>query len=98
MLLQPHSGGGKVGQRGVKTRYQCFLNFHWKELIHLKVTTSLSRHNHLSTEVWKRKLQLDLFNAGEISRAAKLLTSQGSPLGSEEVLDKVKSKHSVGNM
>ena len=77
--------GGKVGQREVKARYQRFLNFHWKELLHLQMTATTSIKNYLSTDDWKRKVAVGFAQCGEISRAAKTLTSQGEPLVGEEI-------------
>ena len=64
MLLQPHVCGGKVGIREVKARYQRFLNFHWKELIHLKNVTARKQPSYGDN---RRKTALRLVQADEMS-------------------------------
>ena len=73
MLLQPHTRGGKVGQLEVKARYQRFLNFHWKELLHLQMTATTSIKNHLSMMIGREKWQLDSLNVGKFLEQLKCL-------------------------
>ena len=89
MLLQPHVCGGKVG---VKARHQHFLNFHWKELIHFKNVTARKQPSYGNN---RRKTALHLVQSGEISRAARVLTSQGLAPESDDVLQMLKLKHPV---
>ena len=62
MLLQPHVRGGKVGIREVKARYQRFLNFYWKEQIHLKNVTAQKQPSYGDN---RRKTALRLVKSGE---------------------------------
>ena len=94
MLLQPHVRGGKVGIRELKARYQRLLKFHWKELIHLKNVTARKQSSYGDN---RRKTALRLVQSGEISRAARVLTSQGLAPKSD-VLQMLKLKHPVGSI
>ena len=60
------------------------------------MTATTSIKNHLSTDDWKRKVAEGLIQCGEISRAAKTLTSQGAPLVGEKILHKRAPKHPAG--
>ena len=65
--------------------YRRFLDFHWEELIQLSRPELLPHPG--STEVdQKMKEALRLVKSGELSRAAKLLTSQGlAPITDETI-------------
>ena len=96
ILLQPHVRGGKVGYKEVKARYQSFLNFRWDELIELNTPTNRKSENKSMTDENKRKAAVKLAQVGEISKAAKFLTSNGLAPETSEVLQKLKSKHPEG--
>ena len=60
------------------------------------MTSTTRIKNHLSTDDWKRKAAVGLAQCGEISRAAKTLTSQRAPMVGEEILHKLAPKHLAG--
>ena len=95
MLLQPHARGGKVGNKEVKARYQCFLNFHWKDMVQLNAFGNRGSKSNALSDDGKRRLAVRLIQSGEISKAARILTSQGLAPETDEVLQKLKSKHPV---
>ena len=68
-----------------------FLNWRWEELLHLSdVTTSRkSSSTHLQTN----QAALRLVPCGEISRAARVLTSRDLASASNETVEKLKGKH-----
>ena len=92
MILRPRKRGGKSGIKEIRAVYRRFLDFHWEELIQLSRPELLPHGG--STEVdQKMKEALRLVKSGELSRAAKLLTSQGLAPATDETIQKLKSKH-----
>ena len=97
MLLNPHPRG-KYGIREVKAIHQRFLHFHWKELLHLQKTKphvkSGIKKNQCAVD-WKCKAALKSIKSGELSRAARILTSNGLALPSEGTVESLKRKHPI---
>ena len=80
-----------MGTREVKAIYTRFLQFHWQELILNR--SHLSRSTP-STEVDQRKkAALSLVHCGELSRASRVLTSQGFAPATDDTVAQLLSKH-----
>ena len=92
MILQRHSRGGKVGTKEIKAIYNRFLQFHWEELIHLK-RSSKDQLPITSGIEQRKKAAIKSVKCGELSRASRILTSQGLAPATEDTVNKLQDKH-----
>ena len=92
MLLQPGRGEKQSGIKKAMQLQQKFLNFQWEELIQLEKPSAVSKPSRLAQEQ-KKNAALRLIRCGEISKAAKVIISNGLAPASEETILKLKSKH-----
>ena len=91
-----HTRGGSSAIRQARAKFQLFLKFQWSQLLCLKITSSTNSSNRATDSLNKRhKAALQLVRCGELSRAAKLLTSPGLAPTSADVVDKLALKHPV---
>ena len=93
MILQPQVRGGKVGVRDTKARYQRFIHFHWRELIQFQKDYSPPICSSKNEDDHRKRVAIRLVRCGELSRAAKALTSQGLAPANDETLNKLRSKY-----
>ena len=92
MLLTPQRGG-KHGKREANSAYSKFLNGAWSDLLQLKTTFEGSKKIFMGKEHAKRSVALRLVRCGELSKTARILTSNGSAPSSAETIKKLSSKH-----
>ena len=92
MILYPQKRGGKPGMKETKSTYKQFLEYKWESLLQLHRSDSSPRVV-LSGVNEKRKAALRLIKVGELSRAARVLTSKGLAKATDETVTKLKSKH-----
>ncbi len=95
MILNPHPKG-KSGLRDVKAIHQRCLHFHWKELVNLQSSNKESRKVDASSKQNQEegyRAALKSVKCGELSHAARILTSDGLIPPSPETEEKLKAKH-----
>ena len=88
MILRPYPRVGKCGIKEIKAIHQRFINYHWKELIKLQKSASSKGCSQGDKEL-QHKAVLRLIKCGELSRAAKILTSKGLADPSDETINKL---------
>ena len=90
LLLQPSSIGNQHRKKSnIKQCYQQFLCQEWKDLF----ISSNSKSYKRPTQDQAFKAALKLISCGEISRAARVLTSSGLADDTEETIQKLACKH-----
>ena len=95
MLLSPTSlhRGGKSGISHLKTIFRKFLAFKWDQLVQLdRLPAGKSHSNQAQTDQIKQAA-LRLVKCGELSRAARVLTSSGLAPVSEDTISRLANKH-----
>ena len=90
MLLSPTRRGGRLRVIELRSVFQKFLSYRWEELLQLNQRSKKS--DHFPSD-YQTKVALKLIRQGELSRAARMLTSNGLVPESEETVSKLKSKH-----
>ena len=91
MILCPLSRGGKSKIKDIHCIYDKFLNFQWAELVHTPAQTDTRKGRFQRAN--SKRTALNLIKLGEISRAARALTSPGLAPESEETAAKLAEKH-----
>ena len=97
MIMRPHPREGRSGIKEIKAIYHRFLGFHSKELIELHNHSHAQQSNNKG-EDQRRKAALRHVKCGELSRAAKILTSHGFAPPSEESIQRLRAKHPARKM
>ena len=92
MVLTPQRGG-KHGEREANSAYSKFLNGAWSDLLQLETSFEGSKKSIMTKEHAKRSAALRLVRCGELSKAARILTSNGLAPSSAETIKKLSSKH-----
>lgn len=90
MVLRNPKRGGKARLSKIKSLCRKFLNYNWDELIQFKLPVQAKKKNPEGHQV---QAALRLIRCGEISRAAKILCSQGLAEPSTETVNKLAAKH-----
>ena len=95
MILQHLKEGGKSKKREILVIHNKCLQFKWEEL--LQFNDSPQRKSSVqSFDVSKKNTALRLLKCGELSRAARILTSPGLAPASLDTRDKLTVKHPCG--
>ena len=97
MIMRPHPRGGRSGIKEIKAIYHRFLGFHWQELIELR-DHSHSQQSNKKGEDQRRKAALRHVKYGELSKAARILTSHGLAPPSEKSIQRLRAKHPARKM
>ena len=90
MLLSQTRRGGRLGVIEMRSVFQKFLSYRWEELLQLN---QRSKKSDRFPSDYQTKVALKLIRQGELSRAARMLTSNGLAPESEETVSKLKFKH-----
>ena len=85
-MILCHLRGGSCGLKQTCSNFKAFLDFRWEQLLSCGSTSS-SRDFCSSDASNQHRATLRLVGCGEISRAGKLLVSQGLAPVSAEVAD-----------
>ena len=90
--------GGKHLVKEIREIHQKILDFQWNELIQLQGSTNLTPHGPTQPEA-KRQMQaaIRLVRCGELSRAARVLTSKGLAPANDTTVERLKKKHPANN-
>ncbi len=91
MVLQPLGRGGKSKKREILLIYEKFLDYKWEELLQFNTPDNKVLHQNQGSS--RKNAATRLIRCGEISRAAKILTSPGLAPTSLDTRDKLTAKH-----
>ena len=94
MILTPLGRSGKSHTSGIKARYKLFLEYRWEELLQIwQLSSETVNVKQVNNQRHARQSAIRLVKSGELSRAARILTSKGLAPASDETVAKLSLKH-----
>ena len=95
MVLQPLTRGGKAKLSVMQSMYKQFRNFQWEDLLSSGREDTKKGNAKANSRDHVKRAALSLVRCGELSRAARVLTSSGLAPATPDTAQKLAEKHPI---